>query len=99
FRYRLVGTHIVDALGDDFTGRWLHNAHPDFGPGSRTYSDYLAVSEEKQPSWRRGKPVFMAYLDACVELERLILALARDGATVDMLMAISVLFGGDGRER
>ena len=99
FRYRLVGTRIVEALGQEVTGQWLDEAHPDFGPNLRSYQDYVSVAEEKRPSWRRGKPIFMAYAEACVALERLLLPLARDGSTVDLIAALTILFDSRGEER
>ena len=98
-RYRLVGTRIVDGLGADFTGQWFDEAHPDFGPAGRTYQDYLRVVEQKEVSWRRGKPIFMAYAEACVEIERILLPLARDGQTVDMIIAITIFFDAAGQEK
>ena len=99
FRYRLVGTRITDALGRDTTGLWLDDVHIDFHPGSPTYRHYLSVAEHGQPSWRRGRPVFMAYSERCTEIERLLLPLARDGTTVDIIVALTILFGSDGSER
>ncbi len=99
FRYRLAGTRIVEALGYEVTGRWLDEVHADFGPQLRTYQDYVVVAEQKQLSWRRGKPVFMAYAEHCVGLERLLLPLARDGQTVDMVVALTILFDAQGEER
>lgn len=98
FRYRLVGTRIAEALGDT-TGRWLDEVHPDFHPGSPTHEDYLSLATHGEPSWRRGEPVFMAYSERCVEIERLFLPLASDGVTVDVILALTVLFGLDHEEK
>ncbi|MBV8538853.1 MAG: PAS domain-containing protein [Alphaproteobacteria bacterium] len=98
FRYRLVGTQITEALGDT-TGRWLDDVHPDFHPGSPTYENYLSLANGGEPSWRRGKPVLMAYSESCVEIERLLLPLASDGLTVDVIVALTVMFGLDGTEK
>jgi hypothetical protein len=98
FRYRLVGTRITEALGDT-TGRWLDEVHPDFHPGSPTHENYLAVATHRDLSWRRGKPVLMAYSERCVEIERLLLPLANDGGTVDVILALTVLFGLGGEEK
>ncbi len=98
FRYRLVGTRISEALGDT-TGRWLDEVHPDFHTGSPTHRNYLAVADRGEPSWRRGRPVFMAYSEQCAEIERLLLPLASDGATVDVILALTVLFGLDRKEK
>lgn len=99
FRYRLVGTRIAEALAKDPTGLWLDDVHPDLHPNSATYQDYLTAADHGQPSWRRGKPMFMAYSDQCAEIERLFLPLARDGTTVDMIVALTIMFGTDGFEK
>ena len=99
FRYRLVGTRIAEAVGRDTTGMWLDEVHPDLHPGSQTYEHYLSVADQGRPSWRRGRPVFMAYSERCAEIERLLLPLAGDGKTVDMIVALTILFGLDGSEK
>ncbi len=99
FRYRLVGTRIAEAIGQDTTGLWLDDVHPDFHPGSHTYQHYLSVVDHGRPSWRRGRPVFAAYSERCAEIERLLLPLAGDGTTVNVIVALTILFGLDGSER
>ncbi len=98
FRYRLVGTRITEALGDT-TGQWLDDVHPDFHPGSPTHQNYLSIANGGAPSWRRGPPMLMAYSERCAEIERLLLPLASDGATVDVIVALTVMFGLDGTEK
>jgi len=98
FRYRLVGTRITEALGDT-TGRWLDEVHPDFHPGSPTHQNYVSVAEQGELDWRRGRPVLMAYSERCAEVERILLPLASDGAAVDVIVALTVMFGLDGKEK
>jgi hypothetical protein len=98
FRYRLVGTMITEALGDT-TGRWLDEVHPDFHPGSPTHQNYVSVANKGEPSWRRGRPVLMAYSERCVEIERILLPLASDGVMVDVILALTVMFGSDRKEQ
>jgi hypothetical protein len=98
FRYRLVGTRIVDALGGECTGRWLHEAHPEFDPDVAAFSDYAHAAEAGEPRWRRGSPIFMSYVERCTELERIFLPLAEDGMTVDVILAMTLMFDQDGRE-
>lgn len=47
------------------------------------------VVERHEPSWGRGRPV-MPHAPSVVALERLILPLATDGFTVDMLLGVTV---------
>lgn len=98
FRYRLIGTRMVDALGADFTGRWLDEAHwrPDGTPP--VFPSYERVATEGVHDWRRGAPHFAGYIDRCAELERVFLPLAADGSAVDMILAINVFFDAEGEE-
>lgn len=93
FRYRLVGTRIVELSGRELTGLWLDEAHP----GAVALSDTLVtVAERAIPDWRRGKPrLFLAHKDF-IEIERLMLPLAKDGRTVDMIVACTVPYRPDG---
>lgn len=92
-RYRLVGTAVVDVLGRDTTGQWLDEAHPD--PASqvsyRTRAE--AVVRERLPNWRRGRPNLWKH-DTYTTVQNLIMPLASDGETVDMLFNISVMSSG-----
>ena len=90
FRYRLVGTEQVQAMARDLTGRYLHEAHPSF-LGSASYPAYVAAAERGEIGYRRGPPTFHISKDY-IGIERLLLPLARDGSTVDILLAITVYF-------
>lgn len=97
FRYRVVGTRMVDALGGDFTGRWLDEAHARSG-GKPQFPAYARVVEEGAPEWRRGPPHFASYIDKCTGMERVFLPLASNGTDVDMILTIAVFFDRDGHE-
>lgn len=88
FRYRLVGTEQVSAMGADFTGRYLDEVHPRFLTGF-TYPHYVAAAERAEIGYHRGAPVFHLDKDY-VAIERLLLPLAKNGRDVDMLLAITV---------
>lgn len=90
FRYRLVGTEQVAAMGADLTGRYLDEAHPRFVT-SLTYPDYVAAAERGEVRLHRGPPTFHINKDY-VSIERLLLPLAADGSKVDKLLAITVYF-------
>jgi hypothetical protein len=96
FRYRLLGTEQVHAMERDFTGRFLDEAHPSF-VASVSYPQYVAAAERAEIGYRRGPPVFHLSKDY-VAIERLLLPLAKDGATVDVLVAITVYFSPSRRD-
>ena len=95
FRYRLLGTRHVRAMTRDYTGRWMDEAHANF-IGHPYYAHYLQVCAG-HASWRRGRPGFHVHSDY-YEMERVMLPLARDGATVDMILAITVYFDKSGNQ-
>jgi hypothetical protein len=96
FRYRLLGTKHVQALGRDYTGWWMDEAHPAFSSPS-IFAHYLSVASG-EVSWRRGQPGFQTQRDFVFEMERVMLPMARDGVTVDLILAITVYFRADGKE-
>lgn len=98
FRYRLVGTRMVEALGAELTGQWLDEAHSQGGRYTPQFPAYERVALEGQPEWRRGKPHFAGYIDKCTEMERVFLPLAANGRDVDMILAIAVFFNDAGEE-
>ena len=86
FRYRLVGTEIVDVAGHDPTGRFLDEVLPDSG-----YADYLIglfreVTRERRPLY--GESDFRGPGRIERRVRRLLMPLSRDGQSVDMI------FGG-----
>jgi len=89
FRYRLVGSELVRIVGRDMTGRWF-----DAGtPGSRarhSFEDLMFVGGGLGLSYHRGFSVFSAADKDYLTSERIMLPLARDGANVDMILALSV---------
>lgn len=97
FRYRVVGTRMVDALGGDLTGQWLDEAHAR-GVHKPQFPAYMKVVEERAPEWRRGPPHFASYIDKCTGMERVFLPLASNGRDVDMILTIAVFFDREGHE-
>lgn len=88
-RYRLVGTEAVEAIGAEVTGQWMDEAHTVMSQGPRYLERYQAVAEQKVPSWRRGVPRLWTYKKYST-LENMVLPLAADGVTVNMLAALTV---------
>ena len=94
-RYRLVGTGIVAAVGREVTGRSLEEAHPHIRDNAQFLDRYRKVVETGIPSWRKGKPRLWTNRDIGM-IENLIVPLAMDGRTVDILCASTVLYRPDG---
>ena len=92
FRFRLIGTAVVEYAGEDNTGNWFDEVMPDFDP--RVFVD---VVETGEPSWSRS-PSRMRPYKQYRELERVRLPLASDGKTVDMILCLTVFFDKTGRE-
>lgn len=92
FRFRLVGTLVVDYAGEDNTGKWFDEQLPDFDP-----SVFIDVVESGRPSWARGRSKMRPEKDY-YELERVRLPLASDGKTVDMILSLTVFFDSQGKE-
>jgi hypothetical protein len=92
FRFRLIGTAVVEYAGEDNTGNWFDEVMPEFDP--RVFVD---VVESREPSWSRS-PSRMRPYKQYRELERVRLPLASDGKTVDMILCLTVFFDETGRE-
>ncbi len=85
FRYRLVGTEMVEVAGHDPTGRFLDEVLPDSG-----YADYLIglfreVTRERRPLY--GESDFHGQGRVERQMRRLLMPLSRDGRAVDMIFA------------
>lgn len=92
FRFRLLGTRIVDYAGEDNTGKWLDERWPDFDA-----EVFRNVIDTGIPNWSRGPSIFRPEKDY-YELERVRLPLARDGETVDMILVLTLYFDKYGKE-
>jgi len=96
-RYRLVGTSIACSAPGGLTGRWLDDVRPEITDMPGYFDRHRAVVETKIPSWRRGPSRFQ--LDpAFASLDNLFLPMARDGQSVDMILAGTVYYRLDETE-
>lgn len=88
FRYRLVGTRIVQDMGYDMTGQLVSRAYggPDWPDIER---DYNWVIDQKRPCLTRNSVILPATGLAYSYL-RLLLPLAADGTNVDMLVGAAI---------
>lgn len=95
FRYRLTGTHLDFGLGRTKTSQWVHELTPDFESNAAKHRHFFAAAREGIPHYRRGQPNFK-HNEAVAELERVILPLAADGRSVDVLLCATVFYRSDG---
>lgn len=87
FRFRLVGTGNVQRYGRDATGLWFEEAYEGDILASQL-AVFTEVAASAKPSLMRNRlPIEGREF---VEYDRLILPLASDGQTVDMLMALMI---------
>jgi hypothetical protein len=96
FRYRLVGTEIVRSLQRELTGVWLDEAQPLAVQDVDVRDRYRFVVDTGQAAWRRG-PTMWTHDPNRRVVENCLAPLATDGVTVDMIVAVSVLFDANGR--
>ena len=94
FRYRVVGTRIVEYLGREPTGKWLDEVLPRFET-THTARDFDVIINEGVPRWRRGIPIRRgnSYVDT---LERVSLPLASDGKSIDMVLNMTLFLNRNG---
>jgi hypothetical protein len=92
-RYRLAGTRVVQYIGQEVTGRWMDEVHPDMVGNAEYQRRYEDVVRSRIPSWRRGMPT-LTVLQDYYAIENVLVPLASDGAHVDMLAAFSVMSKG-----
>jgi len=97
FRFRLCGSHLVDALGFDPVGRYYDEVFPDF-IGGRTHQALSRVRDTGEASWRSGESFLVYHAHDIRELERVFLALTLEGERVDIVLAASIYRNRDGRE-
>lgn len=84
-RVRLAGTMVVEAYGEDYTGRYLDEIYFG-GERDKVLSDYRMVVELRQPYCSDHR--FHNVNDTTYDIERLILPLSNDDKAVNMLLAV-----------
>ena len=96
FRYRLIGTAVVDGVGKDYTGHNLAECHPNVGDFEMVMGTLLQTIADGRPMWRRGRPMFQHHTEVNA-LENVILPLATDRRTPDRLLGMTVFFDSNDR--
>jgi PAS domain len=88
-RVRLMGSENVRLMDHDPTGQWLGEGfRPNFY-NEPTYAQYRAAAEGGMVAYHRGLPV-SHIAGHFVIAERLLLPLAKNGKTVDMVLGFAV---------
>ena len=88
FKFRLIGTQNVDAIGWDVTGKWIDEAYPEFGPTKPGYADYLNVVSELQPSYRKGAAQY--HVPNYRNIERIMLPMVDENRTCRIILAMTI---------
>ncbi|HZS85657.1 MAG TPA: PAS domain-containing protein [Stellaceae bacterium] len=96
FRYRLVGTAIVEAFGSDFTGKYVDEL---YSPerAAAIESNYRRVCAEKRPIFRRSRYITLKGYD--IIANRLLAPLSENGREVDIVIAALTFEFGSALER
>jgi hypothetical protein len=89
FRFRLIGTEQVLLHGRDHTGHWVDESYPEFAASTLGQASVALVDARNVYYYHRGAPTLRTAVDIASS-EWLVLPLARDGAHVDMLLALSI---------
>jgi hypothetical protein len=91
FRFRLIGTAVVDSYGKDLTGRYTDEVEP-LLYREMIERHYNQTVDERRPTLHRIS--FSEHTGRAHDLVRLTLPLSDDGVTINMLVLCSV-FGRD----
>lgn len=85
FRYRLIGTHITQAMGRDSTGRWFDDLYNEYEYGTVTASIMRAIETGRPVSTLARAP---ADERSFLRIEAVDMPLAANGKDVDMIMSL-----------
>lgn len=96
FRARLVGTAFERVGARLRKGNFFEDVAPE-AEAKVTAQSFRRLLQTGGYSWRRGKSSF-SHMEHVRELERVILPLASDGATVDMFLCLTVFYMSDGSD-
>jgi hypothetical protein len=86
YRYRLIGTHVVEASGEDRTGRYFDEV-PFIKRNPVIASQYDAVVARGKPLYSL-EPFTNLRTGTAYEVDRLLLPLSSDGERVDMIIVL-----------
>jgi len=83
FRYRIVGTHITESVGFDFTGQLVSDFMRNNESEDRV-KDYTRCLETRQPNCKSGNLV--DYGREHMQYERLLCPMTRTGGQVEVIL-------------
>jgi hypothetical protein len=86
YRYRLVGTNVVAATGQDRTGRFFDEV-PFFAANPAVLDQYETVAETRRPL-HSLEPFTNLITGATYEVDRLLLPLSDDGTRVNTVLVL-----------
>lgn len=92
FRYRLFGSAVTMYRGFDLTGQFL-DQHPDPAFAASAHEAYLQSMRSRLPFWATVSGFTMHGLSA--NFEGMILPLASDGETPDMMLSAQIMTPGE----
>lgn len=96
FRYRLIGTRLVEAGIPGRPGGFLDEApETDSLAVQRLFESVVAGRE---PNWSIGAPL-LKHSTQVTRIERVSMPLAADGHTVDMVLSLTLFYRTDGSVR
>lgn len=90
FRYRLIGTNVVEHLAMDRTGSWMSEISH-MAPPSTIFTSCVEVASSGKPLLYSDTP-YVGPHQAHMHADDVILPLASDGATPDMLLVFVEYF-------
>jgi hypothetical protein len=96
-RYRLAGTDVVRSVQCELTGRWVDEVQPETLTRPALLDRYRFIVETGQPTWRRG-PTLWSRDPKHYLTENCLVPLADDGAAVDKIFAVTLVFTKEGKE-
>lgn len=88
FKFRLMGTENVNAMGWDVTGKWIDEAYPSFQEGTKGYADYVSLAKDKLPSYRKGPAHY--HVPEYKHIERVMLPMVNDDDLCTLIVAATI---------
>lgn len=88
FRFRLIGSALIDAGPQVRVGALLDECIPDPDARAQVASLLVWAKTTRSPAWRKGAPI-IDHRRYVISAEALILPLATDGVLVDRLLCVT----------
>jgi hypothetical protein len=95
FRFRLVGTDVVERYGREFTGNSLSSLDLD-GKSPLIHAEYCRTVERRRPQYFIDE--FVQNSGRPMHYERLLMPLSDDGETINMLFGVQKSLFDDGHD-